>query len=169
MLDLYLMRHAKSSWSGAEISDRERGLNPRGQRDAPRMGEFLSHHFGAISPHVSPALRAQLTWSGICSTWPALASLDCHIEEPLYTFSSMDLISWLKKREGDAPIFLIGHNPALTELINYLVQAHSVSNLPTAGFAYLNLFVREWPSIGAGVGKLEKLVLPRDLSKLQKC
>jgi len=166
MLDLYLMRHAKSSWSGAEASDRERGLNSRGQKDAPRMGKFLSRHFPAISPHVSPALRAQLTWAGICSTWPELSSLDYHIEEPLYTFSSQDLISWLKKKEGDAPIFLIGHNPALTELINHLTQADSISNLPTAGFAYLTLSVREWLSIEAGVGRLEKLVLPRDLSKL---
>ena len=166
MLDLYLMRHAKSSWSNAEASDRERVLNSRGQKDAPRMGEFLSRHFPAISPYVSPALRAQLTWAGICSTWPALASLEYHIEESLYTFSSQDLISWLKKKEGDKPIFLIGHNPALTELINYLTQSNSISNLPTAGFAYLTLSLHEWPGIEAGVGKLEKLVLPSDLSEL---
>ena len=164
MLDLYLMRHAKSSWSNSEASDRERVLNSRGKKDAPRMGKVLSRHFPAVSPYVSPALRAQLTWAGVCSTWPALASLDYHIEESLYTFSSRDLISWLKKKDGDEPIFLIGHNPALTELINYLTQADSISNLPTAGFAYLTLSLCEWQSIEAGVGKLEELVLPRDIS-----
>ena len=160
------MRHAKSSWSNSEASDRERVLNSRGQQDAPRMGKVLSRCFPAVSPYVSPALRAQLTWAGVCSTWPALASLDYHIEESLYTFSSQDLISWLKKKGGNEPIFLIGHNPALTDLINYLTQANSISNLPTAGFAYLTLSLYEWPSLEAGVGKLEKLVLPRDLSEL---
>ena len=160
------MRHAKSSWSNSEASDRERVLNSRGQQDAPRMGKVLSRCFPAVSPYVSPALRAQLTWAGVCSTWPALASLDYHIEESLYTFSSRDLISWLKKKVGNEPIFLIGHNPALTELINYLTQVNSISNLPTAGFAYLTLASCEWPSIEAGVGILEELVLPRDISDL---
>ncbi len=160
------MRHAKSSWSNSEASDRERVLNSRGKKDAPRMGKVLSRHYPAVSPSVSPALRAQLTWAGVCSTWPALASLDYHIEESLYTFSSQDLISWLKKKGGNEPIFLIGHNPALTELINYLTQANSISNLPTAGFAYLTLALYEWTSIEAGVGKLEELVLPRDISDL---
>ena len=72
----------------------------------------------------------------------------------------------VEKKDGDEPIFLIGHNPALTDLINYLTQANSISNLPTAGFAYLTLSLYEWPSLEAGVGKLEKLVLPRDLSEL---
>ena len=160
------MRHAKSSWSNSEASDRERVLNSRGKKDAPRMGKVLSRHYRAVSPSVSPALRAQLTWAGVCSTWPALASLDYHIEESLYTFSSRDLISWLKKKDGDEPIFLIGHNPALTDLINYLTQANSISNLPTAGFAYLTLSLCEWQSIEAGVGNLEQLVLPRDISDL---
>ena len=160
------MRHAKSSWSNSEASDRERVLNSRGKKDAPRMGKVLSRHYPAVSPYVSPALRAQLTWAGICSTWPSLASLDYCIEESLYTFSSQDLISWLKKKGGNEPIFLIGHNPALTDLINYLTQANSISNLPTAGFAYLTLSLYEWPSIEAGVGKLEELVLPRDISDL---
>ena len=92
------MRHAKSSWSKSEASDRERVLNSRGKKYAPRMGKVLSQHYPAVSPSVSPALRAQLTWAGVCSTWPALASLDYHIEESLYTFSSQDLITWLKKQ-----------------------------------------------------------------------
>ena len=61
---------------------------------------------------------------------------------------------------------MIGHNPALTDLINYLTQADSVSNLPTAGFAHVTLSLYEWPSLDAGVGILEEFVLPRDISDL---
>ena len=88
---------------------------------------------------------------------------------PLLLFSCQSVkegLSGQKKKDGDEPIFLIGHNPALTELINYLTQANSISNLPTAGFAHLTLSLSEWQSIEAGVGKLEELVLPRDISDL---
>ena len=163
MLDLYLMRHAKSSWSNTVLSDRKRGLNSRGQRDAPRMGRILSERLRPISPHVSPALRAELTWTGICSTWPALAMLDHSVDEALYTFSSIDLFNWLRRKDGDESMFIIGHNPALTELVNYLAPSDAIDNLPTAGFAHLSLSITKWKEVEGGVGKLQELLLPRDL------
>ena len=41
MKTLLALRHAKSSWGNANLTDFERPLNKRGQRDAPRMGELL--------------------------------------------------------------------------------------------------------------------------------
>jgi len=41
MQTLLLMRHAKSSWDDAAISDYDRPLNARGRRAAPRMGQLL--------------------------------------------------------------------------------------------------------------------------------
>ena len=41
MRTLYLLRHAKSSWDKPDLSDRDRPLNARGERDASRMGEAL--------------------------------------------------------------------------------------------------------------------------------
>ena len=41
MKTLLLMRHAKSSWSDAELQDMERPLNKRGEKDAPRMGKLI--------------------------------------------------------------------------------------------------------------------------------
>ena len=163
MLDLYLMRHAKSSWSGRELSDRERDLSSRGKKDAFRMGKVLSGRMQPISPNVSPALRAELTWAGICSSWPAFAILDCSLDEDLYTFSFVDLLNWLQRKEGDESIFIIGHNPALTELINYLAPADSIDNLPTAGFAHLSLSKKKWKEIERGVGRLQELLLPHEL------
>ena len=39
---LILMRHAKSDWSDSSLSDHDRPLNSRGQRDAPRMANWLA-------------------------------------------------------------------------------------------------------------------------------
>jgi phosphohistidine phosphatase len=63
---LYLVRHAKSSWDNPDLDDFERPLNERGTRDAPRMGERLSHR--DVHPDVifsSGALRALETAKAI--------------------------------------------------------------------------------------------------------
>ena len=42
MKTLTLVRHAKSSWKDQYLSDRERPLNKRGERDAPVMGKRIA-------------------------------------------------------------------------------------------------------------------------------
>ena len=60
---LILVRHAKSDWSGTE-ADIDRPLNDRGRQQAPLVGKWLNHHLPVIDRAVvSPAVRAQATWS----------------------------------------------------------------------------------------------------------
>jgi phosphohistidine phosphatase len=59
---LFLLRHAKSSWDDARLSDFERPLNERGLRVAPQMGKFMSER--GFAPDLilsSPAARARET------------------------------------------------------------------------------------------------------------
>src|SRR4051794_3906076 len=62
MKTLFLLRHAKSSWDDASLSDFERPLNDRGRRTAPFMGEFMRKS-GLEPPTMisSPASRAKHT------------------------------------------------------------------------------------------------------------
>ena len=41
MKKLLILRHAKSSWKEPGLTDHDRPLNKRGNRDAPRMGELV--------------------------------------------------------------------------------------------------------------------------------
>ena len=84
MKTLHLLRHAKSAWDEPNLSDRERGLNRRGRRDAPRMGAALAGQLPVMSVAVSPARRAQLTQKGLYAGWPALAEVRHFTEEDLY-------------------------------------------------------------------------------------
>ncbi len=62
MKHLFLIRHAKSSWDHAELSDFDRPLNKRGKRDAPMMGRRLAKR--GVNPDLilsSPAKRALKT------------------------------------------------------------------------------------------------------------
>ena len=41
MFELYVMRHAKSSWEDLNINDFERPLNKRGKKSAKKICEFF--------------------------------------------------------------------------------------------------------------------------------
>ena len=62
MKTLHLLRHAKSAWDDPGLSDRERPLNKRGERDAPIMAQRVNE--AGIRPSQiisSPAVRAWTT------------------------------------------------------------------------------------------------------------
>ena len=164
MKTLHLLRHAKSSWDEPGMSDRERGLNKRGRRDAPRMGQALGAELSPLPVLVSPARRAQLTLHGLCEGWPALDEPAHQTMESLYTFSAAEVFDLLRDcddRQG--AVFLIGHNPAFTDLINTLDGSAALDNLPTAGYARLALAIERWSQLAAGCGRLERLLFPREL------
>jgi phosphohistidine phosphatase len=164
MKKLHLLRHAKSAWDNPGLSDRERPLNKRGRRDAPRMGRALSRRLVPVPVSVSPARRAQLTLDGICSGWPELGDLRHHTEEALYTFSARDLLDWIAAQsDRHQALFLIGHNPALTDLVNILGGSRRIDNLPTAGYAGLSLEIERWAQIDSGCARLDCTLFPKQL------
>src|ERR1700676_5214369 len=62
MKTLLIVRHAKSSWDNAAISDIDRPLNDRGRHDAPVMARRLIRTGARIDLFVSsPAKRARQT------------------------------------------------------------------------------------------------------------
>jgi phosphohistidine phosphatase len=164
MKTLHLLRHAKSAWNQPGLADHERGLNKRGKRDAPRMGKALAARMAPLSVTASTARRAQLTLEGLCAGWPALAELPHRSEEALYTFSAAELFAWLAARPAEqAALFIIGHNPALTDLANQLDEEARLANLPTAGYLQLALRIDRWSDIRQGCGRIEYRLFPREL------
>jgi phosphohistidine phosphatase len=161
-LELRILRHAKSDWGEGESNDRERGLNARGKRDAPRMGRALAQRFAPLPAAASPARRAQLTLQGLCEGWPELGRLPHRTEEDLYTFSRGDLVDWLRAQQaGD--LFVIGHNPAFTGLVNYICGRPALDNLPTCSYIHLHMKIGDWQLLEQGCGELADYVFAREL------
>ncbi|TGD75736.1 phosphoglycerate mutase [Mangrovimicrobium sediminis] len=164
MKTLHLLRHAKSSQDESGLEDRERGLTARGEQDAPRMGAALADELEPMVIVVSAARRAQLTLEGLCAGWPGLGDLEHRTEGALYTFDGDNLQDWLRTQAGAGDsLFLIGHNPAFTDLINQLVGEKAIDNLPTAGYARLQLDIDDWPKLWPGCGTLERVIRPKEL------
>lgn len=164
MKTLHLLRHAKSDWSGPGVADRDRGLNARGERDAPRMGAALAQRLQPQVIAASPAQRAQLTLGGLCATWPGIAGLPHRTEAALYTFSVDELLAWLElQADTEESLFVIGHNPGLTDLVNRLAPAAGLVNLPTAGYVQLRLPIEYWREVRECHAEVVMQLFPRDL------
>lgn len=167
MKRLYLLRHAKSSWHDASLTDRERPLNARGQRDAPRMGRHLGETLAPMTFWVSPAERAQQTFSGLASGWSGLSESHRVTTEALYTFDYERVLDWLADQPDATPgIALIGHNPALTELMHFLAAGSGIEHLVTCAWVALTLEADRWAALPQlpGCATVVSHVIPRQLA-----
>lgn len=147
MKTLILVRHAKSSWKDPSLADRDRPLNKRGKRDAPEMGRRLAARGGAPDLIVSsPATRALATARIIAAAvgYPADRIRE---DERLYLASPAEILEAIRDLEdGYERVFLFGHNPGLTELVNELSEP-AVDNVPTCGVVELRLAVDRWADL----------------------
>src|SRR5687767_13361052 len=117
MKALFLVRHAKSSRDDTAMPDKDRPLNDRGKRDAPKMGERLAKR--DAKPDLvlsSPATRALKT-AEIIAKKLDYKRKDIVVDDRLYTVTADDLLDVIRKL-GDKleRVMVFGHNPELTEL-----------------------------------------------------
>ena len=144
MKTLTIVRHAKSSWKHQDLSDRERPLNKRGERDAPIMARRVVD--AGIRPSQiisSPAVRAWTT-AKIFARELGYPAEFLQREDSLYLASLDNLLDVVAMQDaGFNHLMLFGHNPGLTDFVNYLVPGLT-SNLPTAGVVTVSLTTEDW-------------------------
>ena len=164
MKHLFLIRHAKSSWADESLADRDRPLNNRGEQQLQPLGKALQRLevFQSSDVFASDATRARQTARGIL---PADLPADrFHIDPGLYTFDFKRLLEWLKKLDDSIErVVVIGHNPALQELADWLAK-HAPMALPTASFLHIRLPGKHWRKLDKNSGTLEHFLIPRNYS-----
>lgn len=147
MKTLYLLRHAKSSWDDRSLSDRERPLEARGERDAARMGKRWAHlHRKPELIVSSPAVRALATARLVA------AELGCRIskvavDERLHAATMEGLITVIEALDDRLErVMLVGHNPGLVELAQHFDGG--IQRLPTCALALFMFDAGSWAGIG---------------------
>ena len=144
MKELTLVRHAKSSWKDTGLTDRERPLNRRGERDAPVMGRRIHAH--GLRPSLicsSPAVRAWSTAKSIAQELGYPLEF-LQKEDELYLASVNDILGVLVAQDpGFNSIMLFGHNPGFTDFANFLVPGLT-GNLPTTGVVSVQIEQDDW-------------------------
>lgn len=173
MLTLSLLRHAKSSWDAPGLSDHERPLAPRGERDAPRMAAYMAAHFEPPALIVcSTAERARRTLELVR---PAVAGDDIEIkyESAIYEVPPSRLIGRIRELPSDKHnVLVVGHNPGIQGAVLELTgqgENATIRNLavkfPTSALAVLHFDVDRWVDVRPASGRLEAFVRPKDLAE----
>lgn len=170
MIQLALLRHAKSSWDQPQLDDFDRPLNERGRRAAPIMGHMLaSLKFAPDAVLCSPAKRTRETLEAIASDI-ASAKPAVRFDDQLYLATPDTMLDCLRRATADAKrVLLIGHNPGLHALATALAQSGDPAQLvrmrdhfPTAALAIISLSGASFGAMGTTGGHLETYVTPKD-------
>jgi len=162
---LYLMRHAKSDWSDQGLSDYDRPLNSRGQKNAKQIGQWMAKNdFLPDKIISSAAVRARQTAELLVQQLDHLDLEDIQYEKDLYLASIDVLIEHIQLYKGDSKgLMLIAHNPGMEHLVNFLMKKDTgMINMTTANLAIFKYTDSIFdPEIDKG--DLIELIRPREL------
>lgn len=165
MSRLFLLRHAKSSWSVPGQADRNRPLNERGQESALAMGRFLRD--GGLVPDrilCSPSMRTRQTVAGLHDTCPELPAAEVVAE--LYEAGAGGYIEAIRRHGASArALMVVGHNPSIEMLAWRLAPEDDTParRFPTGALAIIDFPDGDWSGLEVGTGRLWQFVRPKDL------
>ncbi|MGD2138082.1 MAG: histidine phosphatase family protein [Gammaproteobacteria bacterium] len=162
--ELLILRHGKSDWS-VDVDDFHRPLKNRGKRGARRMGAWLLQQ-QLLPDHIvsSPAERALATAGKVCKA-TGMKPGDIHQDRRVYAAGLDQLLEVLASCPEKAHrVLLVGHNPGLEELLEYLTDGEAPvpddgKMLPTAALARLYM-PGDWHGLAAGCARLESVIRP---------
>jgi phosphohistidine phosphatase len=166
---LFVLRHAKSSWEDTGLNDHERPLAPRGRKAVKALSEHV--HNADIEPGLvlcSSSRRTRETLEGVRPGGEWI------IEPELYDAGPSTVLDRLRRVPEDTrSVMVVGHNPALQMLVLRLAGSgdpQAEGNLaevqrkfPTGALATLE-FDCQWGALGPGCAHLTSYIKPKQLT-----
>lgn len=167
---IYVYRHAKAVRDDAATPDFDRALAARGVEAAHRMAQYMNE--ADIRPQLILCSTSRRTRETLAPVVGAIEH-DCTVmlDRKLYLASRERLMSAIARLDDKTTrVMLIGHNPGLQELIQYLAgsgheqdMARVREKFPAAGLATLRADTPSWAALRPGGCELIGLVPPRTL------
>ncbi len=160
--ELILLRHAKSDWKDESLDDIDRPLSERGRKNAAKVGKWVLQH--NLTPNLiltSPARRAQQTLRRICNE----CGSETRIIDELYNAELETLQAILAGAPEVERLMIIGHNPGLERLFNFLnkhTEEAETHLFPTASLAHFVL-PDDWQDLQSGDGRLIQFIRPKEI------
>ena len=159
---LLIVRHAKSDWGNAGITDFNRPINERGKTNAPIMGKRLKEK--GIFPDTvisSPALRA-ITTAKLITHELGFTTAKIKQEKSIYEATCSTLLKIINNFDNEHEmVALFGHNNGITDLAVYLTDAE-IFNIPTSGMVMINFPFDDWKMVGKDTGEVEFFDYPKN-------
>ena len=157
---LYLIRHGKAVGRKEGQPDLERVLIKRGENDALLTAQRLEES-GAKPDLIfsSPAARALAT-ARIVARHFKYTSKTIRTRRSIYEQPAGVLLNLVQGLGGEYDqVFLVGHDPALTDLAGLLLPDFH-RDLPTGSVVGIRFELQSWSELSTGIGQLELFHFP---------
>lgn len=147
MKTLYVVRHAKSSWSNKSLADVDRPLKGRGVNDAYGTSQWLVDNNAVPDLLISsPATRALHTAMIFARTFDIDFSA-IQIDGKLYEGNAKNYRHCVNQISDDyASAMIFGHNPSIGAFINSFADK-DIAHVPTTGIACITFDLTRWKDI----------------------
>jgi len=143
------------------MSDLDRPLNKRGERDAPRMGKRLARSDDVPELIVSSAAVRAARTAMVIAEQLGLDPAEVVLGAELYLAAPEQLLDVVRSLdEGVGHAALVAHNPGITDFVNALAGSE-IDNVPTCGVARLKLDVERWDDTDCGCAELLDFDYPK--------
>ena len=163
MKNLYLTRHAKSSWGNPGLADIDRPLNGRGKKAAPLMGKLIVDR--GENPELlisSPANRAFSTAKEFAKEM-GCAETNIIVNRAIYGAGAQQLLNLVQDVDDlYNSIMLFGHNPTFTSFCNML-SGENILNIVTCGVVRIDFEFSSWKNIDFNSGRMIYYEYPKKI------
>ncbi len=163
MKTLYLVRHAQAHSGTSYDRDHARELTADGERDARRLGRFLSATDQIPDRLVaSTAVRARDTASLLPDGGQWAVDVPLRTERSLYDGEGEeDVLRAVHAVDAEAEsALLVGHQPTWGDVVRRLAGDARV-RLPTGAGVRIDVSVDTWTEVAWGAGVVEWVLPPR--------
>lgn len=150
MKTLYIVRHAKSSWTYEGIADIDRPLKKRGIKDAHLMSKLLSKKIDRPDVFISSvANRALHTGVIFCQNFNYPFS-NLKIKKELYSFSDGYLVKTVKALDDSFDSAIIfSHDHGINTFVNKF-GSQPIAHVTTCGVVGIRFYEKYWKDIRKG-------------------
>jgi len=166
MLNLYVMRHSKSSWNDHNISDFERPLSSKGRKDIKFIIKYLKKKKIKFDfAYVSSSKRTTQTFKLLKKKVIIKKEI---LSKKLYLTDENKIFNIIKNtKKNYKNILLVNHEPACKNLVNKLIKKNyflfKEKKFSTSAIAKITFSIKKWKKLNERVGKLIFFKRPIDL------
>lgn len=148
MLELHLLRHAKTNQAFITGRDYDRELLPKGHKQTKQLGEYFKSNGGFKGTVlVSSAMRTVQTFENIKESLKAESITSSDL---WYLSDYKTILSSIWEQNNSQPILFIGHNFGISDLMNYLTD--DPDELRTCGYVKIQFPFDLWSEISKSTG-----------------
>lgn len=161
---IYLIRHAKSSWDRAGITDWERDLNDRGRKDGPRMAEYCLQNFSQPERILSSDSQRTRSTAAYLVEGGWIQNESLTFNNDLYLARHDEIIDQLEALPDElGSVAIIAHNPGIHLAAIQLSESQKILKFPTFAIVRLKTSITNWQSLSSCRCEVDSFVFPKKL------